>query len=70
VHPAPTGTGAGAPHLTCSTVPAPRLTAREAADRLDHTGLAFVFYADDETGRGTVLYHRFDGHYGLIGPTG
>jgi len=68
VHPAPTGTGGGAPHLTCSTVAAPRLTTREAVDRLDHTGLPFVFFADDETGRGTVLYHRYDGHYGLIEP--
>src|SRR4051812_42627414 len=33
VHPAPPGTGAGAPHLTCSTVAAPRLTTREAVDR-------------------------------------
>jgi ribosome-associated translation inhibitor RaiA len=66
VHPAPTSTATGAPHLTCSTVPPPRLTVAEAADRLDHTGLAFVFFADAETGRGAVLYQRYDGHYGLI----
>jgi ribosome-associated translation inhibitor RaiA len=70
VHPAPPSTDGGSPHLTCSTVPAPRLTTAEAVDRLDHTGLPFVFYADDATGRGTVLYHRYDGHYGLISPAG
>jgi hypothetical protein len=27
-----------------------------------------VFFADETTGRGNVLYHRYDGHYGLITP--
>ncbi len=68
VHPAPASTEGGAPHLTCSTVPAPRLSAAEAVDRLDHIGQPFVFFAEAETGRGTVLYRRYDGHYGLISP--
>ena len=29
-------------------------------------GEPFVFYLDPETGRGRVLYIRYDGHYGLI----
>ena len=55
-----------APPLTVSSHAAPRLTAAEAAERLELTGLPFVFFADQGTGRGSVLYHRYDGHYGLI----
>lgn len=51
-----------------SPVPAPRLTVPEAADRLDLTGLPFVFFENVETGRGNLLYHRYNGHYGLITP--
>ncbi|MBT2381356.1 sigma 54 modulation/S30EA ribosomal C-terminal domain-containing protein [Streptomyces sp. ISL-111] len=39
-----------------------------AAQRLRLTGLPFVFFHDTGTGRGSVLYHRYDGHYGLITP--
>ena len=28
----------------------------------------FVFFADSPSGRGQILYRRFDGHYGLITP--
>lgn len=54
--------------LTVSKLPAPRLSVSEATDRLDVTGFPFVFFADEATGRGNVLYHRYDGHYGLITP--
>ena len=47
---------------------APELSTDEARDRLDSTHGMFVFYRDVETGRGTVLYRRYDGHYGLIEP--
>jgi hypothetical protein len=30
--------------------------------------LPFLFFVDAERGRGAVLYHRYDGHYGLIAP--
>ncbi|GAA0952340.1 HPF/RaiA family ribosome-associated protein [Actinocorallia libanotica] len=56
--------------LTVSPHPAPRITVREAIERLEATGLPFTFFADAETGRGNVLYHRYDGHYGLITPAG
>lgn len=45
---------------------APELTDDEARARLDLAGEPFVFYLDRETGRGRVLYLRYDGHYGLI----
>lgn len=56
--------------LTLSPHPAPTLTVQEAITRLENTGLPFVFFADAATGRGNVLYHRYDGHYGLITPAG
>jgi ribosome-associated translation inhibitor RaiA len=52
--------------LTVSAHPAARLTLAEARDRLDLSGWPFLFFADAGTGRGSVLYHRYDGHYGLI----
>ncbi|GLX02358.1 HPF/RaiA family ribosome-associated protein [Microtetraspora sp. NBRC 16547] len=55
--------------LTISTTPAAVLTVEEARERLEAAGLPFVFFADVETGRGNLLYHRYDGHYGLITPS-
>ncbi|MET7383437.1 sigma 54 modulation/S30EA ribosomal C-terminal domain-containing protein [Streptomyces sp. NPDC005526] len=60
--------GDAAVPLTVSELPAPRLTVDEAKQRLDVTGFPFVFFSDATTGRGNVLYHRYDGHYGLITP--
>jgi ribosomal subunit interface protein len=44
----------------------PTLTDAEARARLEADGEPFVFYLDSATGSGRVLYHRYDGHYGLI----
>ena len=54
--------------VTASTIPAPLLDTAEAIDRLRLTGQPFLFYLDGNHGRGCVLYHRYDGHYGLIDP--
>ena len=54
--------------VTVSQLPAPRITVREAAGRLEATGLPFTFFVDAGTGRGSILYHRYDGHYGLLVP--
>lgn len=54
--------------VTLSAQPAPRLTADQAAERLNQLGLPFVFFVDARSKRGSVLYHRYDGHYGLITP--
>ena len=59
--------------LTVSDRPAPRLTLPDAIDRLNLTDRPFIFFADatDATDvRGRLLYHRHDGHYGLITPAG
>ena len=41
-----------------------RMTLDEAA--FEVTGWPFVFFRDAGTGHACVLYHRYDGHYGLI----
>ncbi|MBP2478839.1 hypothetical protein JOF53_007711 [Crossiella equi] len=48
--------------------PAPLLTVAEAVRRLEDTGLPFVFYLDAEHARAHLVYHRYDGHYGLLSP--
>ena len=45
---------------------APTLSEGEAVMRLELSGEPFVFYLDPDSGRGRVLYIRYDGHYGLI----
>ena len=67
-HPKPGRLGLLPDSVTVSQLPAPRLTVREAAGRLEATGLPFTFFVDAGTGRGSVLYHRYDGHYGLLVP--
>ncbi|MDR6865002.1 sigma 54 modulation/S30EA ribosomal C-terminal domain-containing protein [Phycicoccus sp. 3266] len=55
--------------VTVSPNPAPRLTTAQAVERLNLSGMPFCFFRDATTGRrGCVLYHRYDGHYGLITP--
>ncbi|NKQ52446.1 HPF/RaiA family ribosome-associated protein [Amycolatopsis sp. K13G38] len=56
--------------LTISAQPAPVLSTGEAVTRLNLMGLPFLFFLDGDRGRGAVLYHRYDGHYGLIAPAG
>ena len=47
---------------------APVLRLDEAEERLDVGHEPFVFFVDAASGRGHVLYRRYDGHYGLIVP--
>ena len=56
--------------LTISPQPIPCLTVEQATDRLGLLGLPFLFFIDAVQGRASVLYHRYDGHYGLITPAG
>ena len=56
--------------VTISAQPAPVLTTAEAVTRLNLLALPFLFFLDADRGRGAVLYYRYDGHYGLITPTG
>ncbi|MEU8516887.1 HPF/RaiA family ribosome-associated protein [Kitasatospora sp. NPDC048722] len=68
LHPHPEQLGPVAVPLTVSPTPAPRMDPKAARRRIDAYDQPFVFYADESTGRGNVLYHRYDGHYGLITP--
>lgn len=56
--------------LTVSPQPVPCLTDEDATERLGLLGLPFLFFIDAAQGRASVLYHRYDGHYGLITPAG
>jgi hypothetical protein len=54
--------------LTISPHSAPRITVEQATERLGLLGLPFLFFIDAAQGRASVLYHRYDGHYGLLTP--
>ncbi|MEU2091591.1 sigma 54 modulation/S30EA ribosomal C-terminal domain-containing protein [Nocardia beijingensis] len=68
VSPRPEAVTNGAMSFTMSPTPAPVLEVQDAITRLELTGLPFVFFRDRASDRGSVLYHRFDGDYGLITP--
>jgi Sigma 54 modulation/S30EA ribosomal protein C terminus len=48
---------------------APALSLDEAITRLETLGQPFAFFVDIGTGRGSIVYHRYDGHYGLVTPS-
>lgn len=60
--------GTADPSITVSETPAPRLSVTEAAARLEAAGQPFLFFLNAGTGRGNLIYHRYDGNYGLITP--
>ncbi|WP_436498254.1 ribosome hibernation promotion factor [Actinokineospora sp. HUAS TT18] len=69
VDPAPTGQlSPFSVPVTMSYHPAPLLSTDEAVARLEATGSPFLFFLEGEHARGHVLYHRYDGHYGLLSP--
>jgi ribosome-associated translation inhibitor RaiA len=67
-HPRPGRLGPLPASMTLSRLPAPRLTVEEAAERLEAMDQPFIFFIDARTSRGSLIYHRYDGHYGLIRP--
>jgi hypothetical protein len=56
------------PSITVCPAPAPRLSMAGAIGRLEAAGQPFLFFVNAETSRGNLIYHRYDGHYGLVGP--
>ncbi len=54
--------------VTIAEIAPPVLSLDEAVEWLGTTDQRFLFFIDSESERGTVLYHRYDGHYGLITP--
>lgn len=59
---------AAAVPIEASTQRPAELSLREAQERLDAAHERFVFFVNTDTGRGNVVYLRYDGHYGLITP--
>ena len=55
--------------VTVSTQPAATLSIGEAIERLELLELPFLFFRHRGIDRGAVLYHRYDGHYGLVTPS-
>jgi hypothetical protein len=68
LRPAPNGAGPTSVKLTESGHPVPVLALDEAIERIGAVGERFVLFENAETGRGNVIYRRYDGHYGLIAP--
>jgi len=68
VHPRPGRLGPLPTSIALSEVPAPRFDLTAAQARLETLGGRCLIYVKNETGRGNLIYHRFDGHYGLITP--
>jgi ribosome-associated translation inhibitor RaiA len=64
----PTADVTPASRISISEHAAPRLSVADAISRLEYLGESFVFFADAATGRGSVLYRRIDGRYGLVVP--
>ena len=54
--------------IGASTIRPADMSTEEAIDLLDLGNEPFVFFLDATTGRGQVVYRRYDGHYGLIVP--
>ncbi|GAB2727897.1 sigma 54 modulation/S30EA ribosomal C-terminal domain-containing protein [Nocardia thraciensis] len=69
VDPHPGDVTPGSVAVSFSPWPAPELSVEGAIVRLELTGWPFVFFRHRGLDRGGVLYHRYDGHYGLITPS-
>jgi ribosome-associated translation inhibitor RaiA len=66
LHPTAVEAGPVAVSITVAGATPPELGTAEAVERLAAGGGRFLFFADADTGRGSVVYRRYDGHYGLI----
>lgn len=60
--------GRSATPVELSAEPVAVLGVAGAIEQLNASGAAHLFFADEVSGRGCVLYRRADGHYGLIVP--
>ena len=57
------------PEVSVNQTPAPTISVEDAVSRLNLSDVPFVFFRDAERRTATVLYRRYDGHYGLIVPS-
>lgn len=70
VQPSPDALASHSVGVTVSEQPAAALSTAEAVTRMAAWEQPFLFFLDRERDRGALLYHRYDGHYGLITPPG
>jgi hypothetical protein len=56
--------------LIVNSRPAPELSEEAAVDRAHEHGPRLLFFTDPVSGRGRLLYPRYDGNLGLISPAG
>lgn len=54
------------PDVSINETPAPTMDVGEAISRLNTSDMPFLFFRDAAQDRPSVLYRRYDGHYGLI----
>jgi ribosome-associated translation inhibitor RaiA len=66
LHPTAVDPGPTAVGVRVAEGAAPELSVDEAVEHLAAGGHRHLFFADRATGRGSVLYRRYDGHYGLL----
>jgi len=65
----PTPESVAALGIPIETAPGPpRLSETDAIEMLEATDAPFVFFTDERSGRGRVVYRRYDGHYGIVEP--
>ncbi len=57
------------PGLEINKSPASQIRVADAVSRMNATKMAFIFFCDVDRGRASVLYRRYDGHYGLVVPS-
>ncbi len=68
LEPGPDDLGPMANPVVRSDVIPPELGVSGALDLLNATGDRLLFFHNPATGRGNVIYRRYDGHYGLVTP--
>lgn len=68
LRPEPDGVVDAVAPIRASTRHGPPMPLEDALDVLNLSEDRFVFFRDIDSGRGRVLYRRYDGHYGLITP--
>ena len=55
--------------IEVSETPAPVISLAEAVSYLNKSEKAFIFFCDTDRDHPSVLYRRYDGHYGLVVPS-
>lgn len=57
------------PDVDVNETPTPTIGVDEAVSRLNMSDMPFIFFQEADSGLSSVLYRRYDGHYGRIVPS-